>query len=331
VVAGPATLALIRRYPLQRGRIAGNLAWLLVGNTAVYLAITNVRFLLRVLSNAWSAQHLGPPLDWRVYVETQSVLIPLDFLAYFGFFATSFAIDSYYKYRQRAEEVLRLRLEATQLQSDLAHAQLAALRGQLHPHFLFNTFNAISTLVRQRKNEFAVEMITQVSDLLRQTMENIELQELTLEREVDFIRCYLDLERVRFGRKLRSELLVEPEAMFGLVPNFLLQPLVENAVKHGISQRTTPGCVRLEASRREGRLHLEITDDGPGIGHAPKAPRPGIGLRNTRRRLDHLYQGDYRLDITERPEGGTSVRLDLPWRENATAKARSALTSEAAA
>jgi len=333
VAAGPATLALIRRFPVGRGRIATNLTRLVVGNAALYLAITNTRYLLRMLPNLWLPPHARLPMGWTVYIQTQSVLLPLDFLAYAGFFATSFAIDSYFKYRQRAEEVLRLRLEAAQLQSDLANAQLSALRGQLHPHFLFNTFNAISTLVRQRKNEFAVEMITQVSELLRQAMENIDLQELTLERELDFIRCYLELERIRFGDKLRTELVAEPAAMFGLVPNFLLQPLVENAVKHGISQRVTPGWVRLEASRQGSRLQLEIRDDGPGIGgHRPSPGKSGgIGLRNTRRRLDHLYRGDYSLEISQRPEGGTSVRLDLPWREQSAAPIQNPTPAQAVA
>ena len=316
LAAAPAMMLLIRRYPLSRGRMLANLVRLALGSLAIYFLVANLRYALRVGPYLWLPDPSGLPLDWPTYRRTEMVLLPIDFLTYCGFFAVSFAIDSYFKYRTRAEEIRLLQLEAVRLQSELTPAQLSTLRGQLHPHFLFNAFNAVSTLVRQQKNESAVNMITQLGSMLRLTMQNIDRQELTLEQELDFVASYLELESVRFSDKLRTEIDVLPAVRRCVVPNLLLQPLVENAIKHGISRRLDAGCVRLTAAQRGERLVLEVIDDGPGAGadERPRSPS-GIGLRNTRSRLRHVYGEDYRLDIERRPEGGTIVRLDLPWRE----------------
>jgi len=316
LAAAPATLALIRRFPLGAGIRPRNLVGLTLGSGAIYLIIANARYGLRMLTHLWMPADAGQPMDWTMYAHTQSVLLPLDFLTFCGFLAASYAIDTYCQYRKRADEIQRLQLQAARLQSELAQSKLATLRGQLHPHFLFNSFNAVSMLVRQRKNEFAVEMITELSSLLRLVMENVEQPELTLGRELDFVQCYLNVERVRFGEKLRMRLDVDPETLGCIVPNLLLQPLVENAIKHGISRRITPGCVRLTAARRGERLVLEVLDDGPGFPEEEGTPKTGgIGLRNTRSRLNHAYGADYRLEIGRSPGSGAAVRLDLPWRE----------------
>ena len=207
-------------------------------------------------------------------------------------------------------------MKAARLQSDLARAELAALRGQLHPHFLFNSFNALATLVRQQKNDQAVEIIAQLSELLRLAIDRTGLQEVPLVQELDFIRRYLEIERLRYGEKLVVKFEVEPAAQDALVPNIVLQPLVENAIKHGISLRTNPGVVQVAAQRASERLRITITDDGSEGQAAPPSSRkgPGIGLANSRAQLDKLYGADYRLEMLKRPEGGTVVSLDLPWR-----------------
>jgi len=317
LVAAPATLILIRRYPLSRERRARSVAGLVCGSLGIYIAVTNARFGLRLLTELLVRHPATQPITAINYWHTQTVLLPLDFITFCGFFGTSFAIDYYFKYRQRADEVQRLQLEAIRLRAELTQSQLAALRGQLHPHFLFNAFNAISTLVRQRKNDFAVAMIAELSALLRLTMENIDLQDLTLDQELAFISSYLDVERVRFSDKLQTAIEAPPEVRGCVVPTLLLQPLVENAIKHGISRRVAPGWVRLTAARSGDRLLLEVSNDGAD-GDSSESERgkvPGIGLRNTRSRLEHAYGGDYRLEITRRPGGRTTVSLDLPWRE----------------
>jgi LytS/YehU family sensor histidine kinase len=280
----------------------------------LYLVVANARYGLHVLPNLWEPADRGLPTDLNNYLYNTYRLWPMDFLVYCGFFAVSFSLDYHFKYRRRADEAMRLEVKTAQLESDLARAELAALRGQLHPHFLFNCFNAIATLVRQRKNDEAVETVAQLSALLRLAIERTSFHEVPLEQEIDFIRRYLDLERVRFGEKLRVDLAVEPTALAVLVPNIILQPLVENAIKHGISLRTTPGTVRLAVNRQQERLHLEIANDGADL--APPADRhsTGIGLANTRSRLTKLYGDDYRLDFIRQPAGGMLVTLDLPWR-----------------
>ncbi|MBS0479715.1 MAG: histidine kinase [Verrucomicrobia bacterium] len=320
----PATLLLIRRYPFNRDQKLRSAARLAAGSAAIYIVVTNARYLLRLTPNIWLPDELDLPTDWLTYRHTQLERLPIDFLTYGGLFAASFAIDYYTKYRQRAEEVLRLQLQAAQLQSELQRVQLTALRGQLQPHFLFNSFNAISTLVRQGRNEQADETIVQLSELLRFVMVNIDLQELPFEQELAFVRCYLEVERVRFGERLTVAFDVPPETLGCVVPNLLLQPLVENAIKHGVARRSGPGGVTLTASRAGDRLRVEVRNDGPVLppgtlaGGWPVKPT-GIGLRNTRSRLDHVYGADYRFEITARAEGGAVVQLDLPWRDAAPA------------
>jgi len=317
LLAAPAMLLLIRRFPLGRGQIRRGLLGLLLGSVVIFLFITNLRFLLRVLPNLWLPPADALPVDWAHYSVSTLLLLPMDFLTYCGFFFASVAIDYHFKNRARAAEALQLELHAAQLQSNLARAELTALRGQLHPHFLFNSFNAVASLVRQRRNDAAVEIIAQLSALLRLAVERTGRQELPLDEEIDFIRRYLEIERVRFGDKLRLDFAIDPAVLRAAVPNLVLQPLVENAIKHGISRRIEPGTVRLAARRVDERLQLEIVDDGPDgspVEAGTSQSRGGIGLSNTRERLTRIYGNDYRLELTPRAEGGMRVSLDLPWR-----------------
>jgi two-component system, LytTR family, sensor kinase len=320
VAVAPVGLALIRRFPLIEERPGRNLAGLVVGGLGLCVIVGNLLYGLRLLPNVWRPDSADLPFNWPTYLHTQSVLLPVNFVTFSGLIAVSFAVDYYFKYRQRAAESQQLELRTARLESELAKAQLVALRGQLQPHFLFNAFNAIATLVRSNQNPAAVETIAQLSALLRIAMESSGSPEVTLEQELDFATRYLEVERVRFGDKLRVSVSVPPEALPALVPSLVLQPLVGNAVKHAVARRATPGTVGISARRRESRLVLEVVDDGPG--DAPiRDPviRTGIGLANTRARLETSYRGDFRLEILPRAEGGTLVRLDLPWHTVAAA------------
>jgi len=321
LAAAPIMMQLIRRFPLVRGRIRASLTGLLLGSALLYLTVTHVRFVLHVVPDLiWGSPDRDWLFDRQTYTYNTFAMLPLDFLTYCGFFALSFSIDYYYRNRQRTEETVQLQLKTAQLQSDLARAELAALRGQLHPHFLFNSFNALATLVRQQKNDQAVEIIAQLSELLRLAIDRTGLHEIPLHQELDFIRRYLDIEQLRYGEKLRTEFSVEPGALNVLVPNIVLQPLVENAIKHAISLRTNPGLVRVSAGRSGERLHVAVVDDGPE-NPPPEVPagrkRQGIGLANSRAQLEKLYGTNYRLEVMKRPEGGTTIHLDLPWRVSA--------------
>lgn len=307
LAAVPVTVWLIRHSPLIPGRTGRSLLQLTVGAAGIYVAVSNIRFLLRMLPNV---THLT--WSWQTYLDVQMLQVPINLLNLGGLFALSFTIDYYFQSRERTEEALQLQLRTARLESELARAQLATLQGQLQPHFLFNAFNAIASLVRQNRNGTAVETIAQLSSLLRLAMEDAGRQEIPLEKELEFVRHYLAVEQVRFGEKLQVEYAVEPAALPLPVPKLILQPLVGNAIKHAISRRTTPGVVGVAARKQAGRLILEVTDDGPGESPGPPPVSTGIGLANTRARLEALYHDNCRLEMTARTPGGMAVRLDLP-------------------
>jgi signal transduction histidine kinase len=316
LAAAPLMLMLARRFPLMRGWRARDLALLATGGLTIYLVVTHVRYALRIFADTEGGDFWAKLTHFDTYAYNTFAMLPLDLLTFCGFFAVSYAVDAYYKRRADAERAVELQVRAAELQSELARAELSALRGQLHPHFLFNSFNALATLVRQEKNDAAVEIIAQLSALLRLAIDRSGLQEIPLEQELEFIQRYLDIEQVRFGDKLRVKLDLEPAALSASVANIVLQPLVENAIKHGISLRTTPGTVRITAHRRGDRLQIEIANDGPEEPAAARPSRPpGIGLANTRAQLDKLYGRDYRLDLSTQPTGVTTVTLNLPWRQ----------------
>lgn len=204
-------------------------------------------------------------------------------------------------------------LEASRLEAQLAHARLRALEMQLHPHFLFNTLNAVSALIRTGDAPSAVRMIAGLSELLRLALDRSDAQEVPLREELDFLERYLEIERVRFRDRLRVETAVDPEAMSVPVPNLVLQPLVENAVRHGIARSASAGLVRIEAAREGDALRIRVIDDGPGPSPGVSTA-DGVGLRNTRARLAQLYGDAHRFELRSAASGGTVAELTLPWR-----------------
>ena len=214
-----------------------------------------------------------------------------------------------YTRRLREEE-----LRASLLQSQLATAQLQALKMQLHPHFLFNTLHAISALV-PKDPEAADRMITRLSDLLRMSLESDGAQEVVLEHELEFLQGYLDIQKIRFGDRLKVAMDVDAGVLHAFVPNMALQPLVENAIKHGVAPRTSGGSIAITAGRRDGLVAIRIQDDGPGLaGREPAGITFGVGLSNTRARLEQLYGSAHRFELISRAEGGLLVEIDLPFR-----------------
>jgi LytS/YehU family sensor histidine kinase len=230
------------------------------------------------------------------------------------------ASQGFLYYRDSVERERR----ALQLEAQLARAQLQVLRMQLEPHFLFNTLNAIATLMH-RDVETAERTLMLLADLLRRSLADDGAQEVPLEHELAFVGRYLEIERVRLGGRLEVELDVDAECRAGLVPNLVLHPLIENAVRHGIAKLGTRGSISLRARRDGGRLLLEVENDGPRF--APRAPAQGrgIGLSNTRERLERLHPGAHELAVRSTARG-VCVAIALPWRE-----APSALVRELAA
>jgi signal transduction histidine kinase len=209
--------------------------------------------------------------------------------------------------------------EARLLASQLAQAQLQVLKAQLHPHFLFNTLHAISTLVH-RDADAAEQMIARLSELLRHSLSAGGADEVPLREELRQLEPYLDIEQVRFGGRLAVRWSVEPDALDARVPHLLLQPLVENAIRHGLSPRLAPGTVEVVARREGPQLRLEVRDDGVGLvgaRAAPATPREGgggVGLSNTRARLERLYGASHRFRLESPEGGGVVVAMELPFR-----------------
>ena len=226
-------------------------------------------------------------------------------LFYWAMIGVGHALGYYSKFRERE-------LRASQLETGLARAQLQLLKTQLHPHFLFNTLNAISALVHTDV-EAADRMLARLGDLLRLALEDFGVQEAPLARELEIIRSYLEIEQARLGPRLGIGLDIDADTLDAWVPTFLLQPLVENSIRHGIAPRASPGRVEIRARRDHELLHLEVRDDGPGFPAQPAAG--GVGLSNTRARLFHLYGTAQRMETGNDPRGGCVVKVTLPFRE----------------
>jgi two-component system, LytTR family, sensor kinase len=191
-------------------------------------------------------------------------------------------------------------------------ARLAALQSQLEPHFLFNTLNGISSLIVDGRNEQASAMVARLGDLLRATLKTNRTPEIALADDLDLVRYYLDIQQIRFGDRLRFSLNIEPEVLSAAVPALLLQPLVENAVHHGILPRSSGGSLAIGARGERGRLYLVVEDDGVGM---KKKDSSGMGLSNTATRLSELYGNQADLKVVANPAGGVTVSICIPWRE----------------
>jgi sensor histidine kinase YesM len=233
------------------------------------------------------------------------VLFLTHFLTYWGIVGVAWAIEAYRMSRERE-------LRASQLEAQLADARLEALKMQLHPHFLFNSLNSILPLVF-RDRDAAARTVVQLGELLRISLEREATAHILLSQELEFLKLYLELQKTRYQDRLTVSVAVEPNILAAEVPNLILQPLVENAIKHGVGALPGSGHIEVRGFREGGFLILCVSDDGPGI---PEGEDPeksgGVGLRNTRARLEHLYERRHRFEHANRPEGGLAVTLAIP-------------------
>jgi signal transduction histidine kinase len=229
---------------------------------------------------------------------------------YWAIIGLQHAVD--YNRQARAREVRAARLETR-----LVESQLQALHQQLHPHFLFNTLHAISSLVH-RDPDKADQMLERLSDLLRITLRKVGEQEVVLAEELEYLRAYLDIEQVHFGPRLRIEYRIDAAALDVLVPTLILQPLVENAIRHGLEPLVRGGTLRIEAQADGDTVWLRVKDDGVGV-RKDRPRRDGVGLANTRSRLERLYADEAALTLRENPGGGVLVDIYIPLRRGADA------------
>jgi two-component system LytT family sensor kinase len=248
----------------------------------------------------------GQPFSWDVQYRQVLAYFDYGIQLYWIILAVQAGYDYYVRYRDKE-------VRAATLEAELVQAQLSALKMQLRPHFMFNTLHTIAGLVRTDEKQAAVKMIAGLSDMLRATLEGGDEQEVPLAREIDFVHRYLEIEKVRFGSRLTTVLAIEPAALDARVPNLILQPLVENAVTHGLAPKTEGGTIEIGAARRQGMLELWVRDDGIGVRGAGDAPDRGIGLSNTRSRLARLYGAQQSFTLGDAPGGGVIVSLRLPW------------------
>jgi len=241
---------------------------------------------------------------WNLVEDVFAIYLPIVVIAH--------AVLYYTRYRERE-------VRAANLQAQLSDAKLLALKSQLQPHFLFNTLHSISSLMLSDVQS-ADTMIARLSDLLRMSLEDEGQHLISLKRELDFTQAYLDIEKIRFGDRLVVVFDVPPEVLDSLVPHFLLQPLVENSIKHGISKRSHAGEIEVRAEKLRDDLILKVRDNGsgrPAVVPSGGALDSGIGLRGTRERLRTLYGSDQRLDINFLPDGAVEVTISLPFRAEA--------------
>ena len=301
ILAAPGILWLGRRYPLPSRDWPRNLV--------IHILVSLSFVFLLYLGSAWLTplvlgQTPGQPLPTRA-LRQFVVWVIGDGLIYWSILAVAWAVEHNRRLRERE-------LFAAQLEAQLAQADLHALKSQLHPHFLFNALHTIGSLVRTGDRDTAIQVTADLGDLLRRMLEGAAQHEVPLKQELELIRSYLAIEQVRFRDRLRVTFNVEPEVEDARVPYLILQPLVENAIRHGIAPHLFAGSVSVTARALNGRLQLLVRDDGPGSSEDDGA-RPGIGLSNTRARLTRLYGADFVLDVGNLPEGGMQARVELPF------------------
>jgi hypothetical protein len=305
----PLALWVTRRWPLGRGNwrraIPAHLLTALAIHVGFFLMMQPVRLTLSVWFDEPS---LFRPASLVLFAQTWFGVL----LLYGQMSAVTHGIHYYSGWRDRE-------LRASRLEAQLVQAQLQMLRMQLHPHFLFNTLHSVSSLMHTDVKA-ADRILALLGDLLRDSLDKVGSHEVTLKQELEFIDRYLEIERTRFRDRLAPSVAVAPECWDARVPSFVLQPLVENAIRHGVSRRSAAGLLAIAAWREGGRLVLSVTDDGPGLpGEGALPGRNGVGLANTRARLQQLYGDEARLELLPARSGGAEARVVLPYRVDAGA------------
>jgi two-component system, LytTR family, sensor kinase len=307
----PVVLWLGHRFPFDRKH------W--KSGTAIHLVLSVAAATLVLTVESVILRRLGVfPTIMSSYAATLVFLLIIglhqSILTYWSLLGVQYALGWYQRYEERKQEALRLELRSSQLESQLTHAHLSALKMQIQPHFLFNTLNAIMVLVRQQRDHEAEEMLSRLSDLLRCVLDDVDAQEVPLRRELEYAQLYLSIEEVRFQDRLRIEIAAAPEVLDAAVPHMILQPIVENAIRHGIGRSSSAGKIRISAYSVNEMLEMKVEDDGPGLMPASGSLIRGIGLSNTRARLSQLYGDAASLSVESGEDGGVSATVVLPCR-----------------
>jgi|HubBroStandDraft_1064217.scaffolds.fasta_scaffold00261_25 two-component system LytT family sensor kinase len=305
-LATPLVVRLARRYPILRDITARTLAVHLAAFAVISAVAETWSSWLQVLFNPWGNR------KWPTFVDTWSTTLLYQvftfLIAYALILTVTYLVDA-------RESIARQVTETARLNEELSRAQLAALRRQIEPHFMYNTLNSIAGLVRDQRNDSAVSMIVGLSEFLRRASEDSHRSQVTLAEEVEYLQRYLDLQKVRFGDRLQVTVDIPGELLRAQVPNLLLQPLVENAIKHGIAKRAAGGIVRVAGTCHNGNLRLSIYNDAPSVLTNWQATHTGVGIGNLRTRLQILHGGESGLELRRPDSGGVEVIVVLPFTE----------------
>jgi two-component system, LytTR family, sensor kinase len=299
----PVIVIAARWFPLQRE----TLRWAIPAHIAAGVLLALLHYTIHMvfmglIGHATWAEP-GHTFGEHYFPYMRYSLLP-SFVIYVILLGGVVGLGYYRKYRERE-------LLASQLEAQLSQAKLQALRMQLNPHFLFNAMNSIAMLVRRNANGEAVRMLAGLSDLLRYVLEDSPAEEVSVRDELEFLERYLEIERIRFQDRMRVKLDIAEETLDAYLPNLLLQPLVENAIRHGIARKVGSGTIELAARRLGDRLILQVRDDGPGLTNGPRVD--GVGLANTRKRLEQIYNSEQSLDLRNAPNGGLVATVSLPF------------------
>ncbi len=297
----PLVLWLARRFRIERNNWRRRVPLHFVMGVGLICTLMTVDYVVYMFGT-------GRPSNLTLLHISQFLIYNIDrwLLTYWVIVLSSHAFNYYRSFRKGE-------LNAAQLRTQLVQSQLEALKMQLHPHFLFNTLHSISALLN-KDVDGARTMITRLGDFLRLTLENAGTQEVSLQQEIEFLNGYLEIERVRFQDRLTTKVDIDPAVLDVRVPNLILQPIVENAMRHAIANNSNAGRIEIVATARNGMLRIEVKDNGPGLAHAPSPGnlKHGVGLANTRARLERLYGSNHRFELANELTGGFVVTLEIP-------------------
>lgn len=310
LLLAPLVFLIARRIPIERPHLGRSLGTHALAGAGIAVVAGLLCFSMERATGQLASATLPMNQLGLMYVSKNWAFYTM---VYAGLVALHHGVDYYGRYRERI-------VRESQLTAQLAGARLEVLKMQLQPHFLFNTLHAISALVR-RDPEAADRIITRLGDILRMTLQSNGRQEVPLQQELELLEKYFEIQRTRFGARLTVHLQADSTSTDALVPSLLLQPVIENSIRHAVEAQEEPGSVWVETRRMGERIRLEVRDDGPGFPDDVKTPAPGrgLGLRNTRARLAALYGDTGFFDLGDAAEGGARVTIEIPYRSAAHA------------
>jgi hypothetical protein len=305
-LATPWIIGVARRHPFIRGMTLRAVAVHVAAFATIAAVAEGWTATLQVLFNPWGYRR--PPEFWDSWSTTLLYHVLIFLIAYALILTVTYLVDS-------RDRVARQMTETARLNEELSRAQLAALQRQMEPHFMFNALNSIAGLVRDHRNDAAVSMIVGLSEFLRRSSENSHRPQVTLAEEVEYLQRYVDIQQVRFGERLRVSVDIPADLLDAQVPGLLLQPLVENAIKHGVATRVAGGNIRVAGTRRDGKLFLSVYNDGSSFAEDWQTQGAGVGLANLRTRLQILHGEASELQMRRAGADGVEVVVSLPLKE----------------